>query len=234
MERRGPVTAVVVDEWPLVRLGMVQALRTLNITVVAQAGQADEGVRRCLAEQVGLLVLGAVRDGTVTDAVRRARSGPAPPAVVVLLEHTNQDDLVALLGAGADAVLVRSASPEDVAEAVTRVGSGERVVAPALLALLMGVLGPPAGGAGGGGDGAGGPLPGAGAGPLTRKELEVLAHLGEGRSNRQIADALFVTPATVKTHLAHIYAKLGVTGRHQALARAVALGLLGSAPPPAR
>jgi ATP/maltotriose-dependent transcriptional regulator MalT len=63
-------------------------------------------------------------------------------------------------------------------------------------------------------------------GVLTRKELEVLARLADGRSNKQIADALFVTQATVKTHLAHIYTKLNVSGRQAAVARAVELGLL--------
>ena len=61
---------------------------------------------------------------------------------------------------------------------------------------------------------------------LTAKEREVLVALADGRTNQEIADALFVTPATVKTHLAHIYAKLQVKSRQQALARAVALGYL--------
>ncbi len=95
------------------------------------------------------------------------------------------------------------------------------MVAPALLSLLMGVIAPadPAL--------AGAERSGSHREVLTRKELEVLARLAEGRSNREIADALFVTPATVKSHLAHIYVKLGVTGRQEAMARAVALGLLG-------
>jgi ATP/maltotriose-dependent transcriptional regulator MalT len=61
---------------------------------------------------------------------------------------------------------------------------------------------------------------------LTAKELEVLARLAEGKSNQQIAEALFVTAATVKTHLSNIYGKLGVANRREALARALALGLL--------
>ena len=62
---------------------------------------------------------------------------------------------------------------------------------------------------------------------LTTKEHEVLARLADGLSNDDIATAMYVSPATVKTHLSHIYAKLGVGTRHEALARAVALGLLG-------
>ncbi|HTW09733.1 MAG TPA: response regulator transcription factor, partial [Acidimicrobiales bacterium] len=61
---------------------------------------------------------------------------------------------------------------------------------------------------------------------LTPKEREILAQLAEGASNKRIAEALYVTPATVKTHLAHIYAKLGARGRHQALTHALSMGLL--------
>src|SRR5687767_9866365 len=147
----------------------------------------------------------------LVEVVRRAGR-----RVVVLLDHPGREELTAILSLGVDAVLVRSARPEDVADAVTRVEKGERVVAPMLLPLLVGALAasdadddePVAGG-------------------LTRKELEVLARLAEGCSNREIADALYITPATVKTHLAHIYAKLGVASRQEALARAVALGVLG-------
>jgi ATP/maltotriose-dependent transcriptional regulator MalT len=87
------------------------------------------------------------------------------------------------------------------------------VVGPSLLPLLVGVLGAPDDGD-------------EDDGPLTPKELEVLSRLADGRSNKEIADALYVAPATIKTHLAHIYAKLGVTGRQEAVARAVELGLL--------
>jgi len=61
---------------------------------------------------------------------------------------------------------------------------------------------------------------------LTEKEREVLARLAEGGSNRAIAEALSVSPATVKTHLAHIYEKLGASDRRDALVRAIALGIL--------
>ena len=61
---------------------------------------------------------------------------------------------------------------------------------------------------------------------LTPKERQVLVWVAKGHSNKEIAEELFMAPGTVKTHLAHIYAKLGVSGRHEALARAVALGLL--------
>lgn len=207
-------TAVIVDEWPLVRLGIAQALRTAGVRVAGEAASGEDGIRMAQAGEAVFLVLGAVRDASMADLVRRARAGTYAPKILVLLDQAGRDELIALASLGVDALLVRSAKPDEVADAVSRLEKGERVVAPALLPLLVGVLGPPAEGQ-------------ADDGVLTRKELEVLFRLAEGRSNREIADALYVTPATVKTHLAHIYAKLDVTDRHGALARAVELGLLG-------
>jgi ATP/maltotriose-dependent transcriptional regulator MalT len=90
---------------------------------------------------------------------------------------------------------------------------GERVVAPALLSTLVGAMGPV--------------NEDVDESSLTVREREVLALLAEGQSNREIASSLYVSLPTVKTHLAHIYAKLGAKNRNEALGRAVALGLLG-------
>ncbi|MDQ3758122.1 MAG: response regulator transcription factor [Actinomycetota bacterium] len=205
-------TAVIVDEWPLVRLGIAQALRTAGVRIAGEAALGEEGLGKATAEGVTFLVVGSVRDMPVGDVVRRA---VAARRVIVLLDHAGHDEVTSVLSLGAEAVLMRSARPEDIADAVSRVQKGERVVAPMLLPLLVGALGPPEDDSE------------AVAGGLTRKEVEVLARLAGGLSNREIAEALYITPATVKTHLAHIYAKLGVAGRQEAVARAVALGVLG-------
>ena len=222
MDRPGPPTAVVVDEWPLVRLGIAQALRASDIAVAADVAQGEDAVRQVDAGRAHYLLLGTHRDLPVAETARRAKALALPPRILVLIDHISRDALSALLSVGIDALLPRSVSPAELADALQRVAKGERVVAPALLSLLVGVLGP-AGDADEAAPGPGSPQP---AEPLTRKELEVLARLAEGRSNREIAEALFITPATVKSHLAHIYVKLGVAGRQEAMARAVALGLL--------
>lgn len=220
MDQTGGPSAVVVDEWPLVRLGVAQVLRAMGIAVVAEVAKAEDGVRAADG-RAHYVLLGSCRDLSLAEAARRAKSLRPPPRVLVLVDHIGRGELGALRAVGIDALLPRSAAPAELSDAIGRVAKGERVVAPALLSLLMGVIAPadPA---------AGGAEPsGSHREVLTRKELEVLARLAEGRSNREIADALFVTPATVKSHLAHIYVKLGVTGRQEAMARAVALGLLG-------
>lgn len=220
MDQTGGPSAVVVDEWPLVRLGVAQVLRAMGIAVVAEVAKAEDGVRAADG-RAHYVLLGSCRDLSLAEAARRAKSLRPPPRVLVLVDHIGRGELGALRAVGIDALLPRSAAPAELSDAIGRVAKGERVVAPALLSLLMGVIAPadPA---------VGGAEPsGSHREVLTRKELEVLARLAEGRSNREIADALFVTPATVKSHLAHIYVKLGVTGRQEAMARAVALGLLG-------
>lgn len=224
MDHPGPPTAVAVDEWPLVRLGITQALRAVDIEVVAGVGLGDEAIRAVEIHRARYLLLGDYRDLSLAYVARRAKALPSPPLVLVLVDHIGRQDLLDLRAVGIDALLPRAVSPLELADALRRVGRGERVVAPALLSLLVGALGPAAAEVGGAGGDKG--APGV-ADPLTRKELEVLARLAEGRSNREIATALFVTQATVKSHLAHIYMKLGVTGRQEAMARAVALGLLG-------
>jgi DNA-binding NarL/FixJ family response regulator len=213
------VAAVIVDEWPLVRLGIGQALRSLSIYVAAEGATAADGVRLVGEHDAGWLLLGTHRDIAPVEAVRRARNLPRVPKIVVLLDTVSRDLLASLLSMGVDALMVRSVGPEELADGISRVGRGERVVGPALLPLLVGVLGT----TGGDAESGDGEQPD---GTLTRKELEVLTRLAEGRSNKEIADALYVAPATIKTHLAHIYTKLGVTGRQEAVARAVELGLL--------
>ncbi|MEO7443023.1 MAG: response regulator transcription factor [Acidimicrobiales bacterium] len=218
MDQAGQLTAVVVDEWPLLRLGIGQALKGSGVTVVGAAAGAEDGLRLVRARGAAVLVLGAHRDLPLVEAARRAKALASPPRVVVLLDQIDPADLAALRVVGVDALLGRSVAAEELAAALRRVDAGERVVSPALLPMLVGVLGPAATAVPARPDG---PV------PLTRKEIEVLVRLSGGRSNREIAEALYVTAATVKTHLGHIYAKLGVATRQEAVARAVALGLLG-------
>jgi DNA-binding NarL/FixJ family response regulator len=206
----GVEAAVVIDQWALVRLGIATVLQGIGITVVAEEGSGRDGLLRARALEPDLLVLGAMSDLGVAEALGQARQLPVQPRVLVLVSALAPSDVSELMACSPDAVLVRSAGADELRDAITKVQAGERVVAPALLSAVM--------------DGLQGH--GNAAGPLTAKELEVLARLAEGKSNQQIAEALFVTAATVKTHLSNIYGKLGVANRREALARALALGLL--------
>jgi two-component system nitrate/nitrite response regulator NarL len=206
--------AFVMDDWPLLRLGVQAVLEPLGVRV-EQAAAARDGLRALSGAAADLVVVGTMSDLTQGEVIHRIKHASRPPIVVALVAQASRAEVGRLLSAGADALLERSVGAEELGDALRRLAAGERVLAPSLVPALVGAV-----------DGDGGARVGGGNGLLTGKEREVLARLAEGRSNQAIAAALHVTPATVKTHLAHIYEKLGASDRHEAIARAVALGLL--------
>ncbi len=206
---------VVVDPLPLFRAGAVAALTAGGVPVVGEAMYLDKGVELVRAGRASVLLLGGASVEEVTFAVRAV---PAC-AVVVLLSQPSRAELVELLGTGIAGFALRSLTAEElvatVAAAAQNTGpAAAKAVDPVFVPLLVGLAQPDAPPANNGG-----PV-------LTLKEREILAHLARGASNKVIAEALFVTAATVKTHLAHIYAKLGARSRHEALTQAFALGIL--------
>ena len=205
---------VVVDEWPLVRLGLQTILESLGARV-SGADVARDGLRAVSDAEADLLIVGTITDLTPSEVIHRAKQLRKSLIVVALVAQASRAEVGRLLGAGADALLERSVGAEELEDALRRLTAGERVLAPSLVPALLGAV-----------DGGGGAQVSGGGGLLTAKEREVLARLAEGRSNAAIAAALHVTPATVKTHLAHIYEKLGAGDRNEAVVRAVALGLL--------
>lgn len=212
------VRAVVVDHWPLVSLGVTRVLEPLGVEVLATAADALEGLHEADQGGAHLVVLGQHADLSVAEAVRRAKALPTVPWVMALISVVDKDELSALVSAGVDALLLRTVGGVELADAIRAMLRGERVIAPALVPLAIGLVGP---------SGTHEQPATAGAVVLTRKEQAVLKGLASGQSNRELADTLFVTEATIKTHLAHIYAKLSAGNRHEAVARALALGLLG-------
>jgi DNA-binding NarL/FixJ family response regulator len=213
---------VVIDEWPMLRLGLARVLQTVDVRVVGEAGSRADGIRAAQEGDAELILVGDHSGGEPAEVVTEAKELPASPYVIVLVGQGAPQTVAGVLTAGADGLLIRSVGSDELADSVSRVLAGERVVSPPLVPMVIDLV------SGGGANASRPPRTGRPQAEvtLTAKEREVLAWLAEGRSNQQIAAALYVTPATVKTHLAHIYAKLEVNGRHQALARAVALGYL--------
>ena len=202
-------TAVVVDELALARAGIVSVLRAQGIDVVVETHAAKEAARVVAMEGCDLVVLGAAVDLPMGDAARRLAACRPRPAVVAMVPPATTD-VAYLLALGVEAVVLRSGSTDELTEAVAAAVKGAQHVAPALHGTLTGALRPR-------------PVDG---GPLSSREREVLAYLADGLTNRQIAAAMVVSLATVKTHLVHVYAKLGASNRNEALGRALGLGLL--------
>jgi len=208
-----PSNAVIADDVALLRLGVTNVLRSMGLRVAAETACGREVPRMVAELGADLVVLGAVADLAPPEIVRRLKELEPAPVVVVLMQPTHREELASLLSLDTNGLIERSVSAVDLAAGLDTVIRGERVVSPVLLAALVGAVGPPE-------------LDPPEELTLTARELEVLVLLAEGRSNREIAGALFVTLATVKTHLAHIYTKLGARNRNEALGRAVELGLL--------
>jgi DNA-binding NarL/FixJ family response regulator len=203
--------AVVADEWAVLRSGVTVVLGECDVKVTSRVSTASEAITEVQRGDVDLLVLGLVSDVTLVAAVGRARQARPVLHIIVLVPTPDRTQVLALLDAGCDAVLTRTASENELRDATTRVIRGERFIAPGLLATLFGdqpTVEAPA------------------PHPLTDRERRVLGLLVEGRSNREIARALYIGEATVKTHLHNLYEKLEVGNRVQAVGRAIELRLL--------
>lgn len=206
--------AIVVEDVALLRLGVTAVLEPIGVDVVAETATGRDLPRLCDEHGVDIVLLGHVTDVAPAELVQRVRALANPPLVLALLLRTHREELASLLALDVNGLVVRSVQADELALSVERVLKGERVVAPALLSALVGAVSATE-------DDVEDDL------ALTRREREVLGLLAEGRSNREIAEDLFVTLATVKTHVAHVYTKLGARNRNEAIGRAVALGLLG-------
>jgi DNA-binding NarL/FixJ family response regulator len=199
-------------------VGVAKVLSDEDVRVVADAADAPTALGAVRAYGPDLLVIGG-HEGNQADVTRQALTAVPDLQCIVLVPTGEERDLRLVLLAGARAVVPRAVAPEELRDAVRRVEAGDHVVSPSLLTRMFEGNGTENVAKANGTAPAAGPV-------LTGREREIVRLLGAGRSNAEIASALFVTSATVKTHLAHIYEKLGVRTRYDALGRAVALGLL--------
>lgn len=206
------VRVLLVDDHPVVRAGLRALLQDWDgIMVVGEAADAVDALAR--SRELGPdVVLCDLRLGTGTDGVDVAKGladGPDPvPAVVILTTFDHDADIVRAVEAGASGYLLKDAPPDEIVTAILRAARGETVLTADLTARVVETMRERTRRA------------------LSERELDVLRLVAEGRSNREIARALFVSEATVKTHLNHAFSKLGVTSRTGAVAHARRTGLL--------
>jgi DNA-binding NarL/FixJ family response regulator len=207
------LTAIVADELELVAAGVASVFGTRGVATVATTRDARSAVRLARQHRPDIVVLGTSSDGPADEKAVRAVKQALPRSLVVTLVNGDQvGDLAALLAAGADALLPRAVDVLSLGEMISRALAGERVVAPGLVPSLLSRTAPKAVRA---------------PGLLTARERDVLERIASGRSNREIAEELFVGEETVKSHCSKIYDKLGARNRHDAVARGLSLGVLG-------
>ncbi|MEY9895314.1 DNA-binding NarL/FixJ family response regulator [Catenulispora sp. MAP5-51] len=209
-ERDGNLRVLIVDDHPVVRAGLTGMLAAEpDLDVVAEAADGAEAVRLAL-ELAPDVVLMDLRMAGVDGVEATARLAAAAPAVKVLILTTydTDADIVRAVEAGATGYLLKDTPRADLAEAVRLAARGETVLAPAVAAKLVNHMRTPA------------------AQPLTPREREVLALVARGLANAEIGRELFISEATVKTHLVRVFGKLGVDDRTAAVTKAMAQGLL--------
>ncbi|MCQ8771727.1 response regulator [Streptomyces telluris] len=210
---REAVRVLIVDDHPVVRRGLRAMVDELpDVEAVGEAGDGAEALRLLDAGPRPDVVLMDLQMGAGmhgVEATRRITALPDPPAVLILTTYSTDADILAAVEAGATGYLLKDAPPEDVAAAVQASARGETVLAPPVAARLLGRVR-------------------SGRPTLSPRETEILGLLAEGLANKQISRRLFISEATVKTHLVHIYGKLGVDSRTAAIAAGLAGGLIRS------
>lgn len=204
------VRVVVVEDHPVTRVGIVALLgQDERLSVVGEAATGEEALAVVHRERPDVVVTD-LRLGDGTDGVgvtAALRSGRGAPAVLVLTTYDTDRDIVRAVEAGAAGYLLKDAAPSDIVDAVVRAAAGETVLSPALAQRVVARMSRPRA-------------------QLSAREVEILEAVARGLGNREIAHELFISEATVKTHLVHVYTKLDVESRTAAVARARDEGLI--------
>jgi DNA-binding NarL/FixJ family response regulator len=199
------IRVVVADDHPVVREGLRSFLSTRpGISVVAEAGSADETVAAVREHSPDVVLVDLMMPGGGIEAIQAMAALPAPPRSLVLTSFVGDDKVLPALKAGAAGYLLKDVDPSDLEAAIRTVHRGGSVLGPAVAPRVIDQATTSR------------PADDDRLSELTAREREVLALLGQGMSNRQIADALFVAEKTVKTHMSSILTKLRVHDRTQA------------------
>jgi DNA-binding NarL/FixJ family response regulator len=205
-----PIRLLIADDHPVVRDGLVAMFATdPEFEVLGEAADGAEAVRlaQTLRPDVILMDLRMPGMDGLTAITELARRGSAA-RVLVLTTYDTDSHVLPAVEAGATGYLLKDAPRDELLRAVRAAAHGEAVLSPSVAARLMNRF------------------RSSGVGPLSQRELEVLELVAAGSTNREAAARLFITEATIKSHLLNIYTKLGVGDRAAAVAEAFNRGLL--------
>ncbi|MEV6766608.1 response regulator transcription factor [Streptomyces sp. NPDC051105] len=214
MTTESPISLLIVDDHPVVRDGLRGMFESApGFRVLGEASNGAEAVTLAgrLDPDVILMDLRMPGGGGV-DAIRELTRRGACAQVLVLTTYDTDSDTLPAIEAGATGYLLKDAPREELFNAVCAAAQGRTVLSPAVASRLVSAVRAP-----------GAP----GNEPPSAREREVLALVARGTPNREIARELFISEATVKTHLTHLYAKLGVNDRAAAVATGYQRGILG-------
>src|SRR6202789_3617862 len=209
-EELAPIRVMIVDDHPVVRNGLMGMFEgEPGFEVVGEAGDGAEAVRRAgaLSPDVILMDLRMPQMDGVSAIAALAAAG-VPARVLVLTTYDTDGDVLSAIEAGATGYLLKDAPPAELFRAVRAAADGKAALSPSVATRVVGQMRAPT------------------QEPISPRELEVLELIAQGANNREAAARLFISEATVKTHLIHIYTKLAVNDRAAAVAEAFNRGLL--------
>ena len=204
------IRVVIADDHPVVRTGLRGMLETqTDIEVVGEAENGEQAVSLAsrLEPDVVLMDL-QMPDLDGASATEQIRTRLSHTHVLVLTTYDTDADITRAIGAGAIGYLLKDAPRDDLFHAIRAASRGESVLAPSVASRVIARMRAP------------------GHATLSGREIEVLAEVADGKSNKEIAKALFISEATVKTHLIHIFSKLEVDDRTAAVTVALERGVL--------
>ncbi|NNG36717.1 response regulator [Nakamurella aerolata] len=202
------VRVVVVDDHPVVRDGIKGMLsQDDRLEVIGEAADGAEAIAVVTKVRPDVVVMDLRMPGTDgVAAIRALRAAGSPAHILVLTTYDTDRDIRTAVDAGADGYLLKATPRSELVDAVLRAAAGQSVLGPTAAASLMARRRDA---------------------ELTDRELQVLAAIAKGGTNREVAKELLVSEATVKTHLLRLYPKLGVRDRAAAVRVAYERGLLG-------
>ncbi|HOW01641.1 MAG TPA: response regulator transcription factor [Rhodoglobus sp.] len=204
------IRVLVADDHPIVRGGIVALLESADdLSVVGEASTGLQAVELALEHEPDIVLMD-LQMPELSGAEATARILEQRPGIRVIVLTTYESDSAILqaIEAGASGYLLKAAPAGEILAGIRSVAAGDVALAPSIAAMLVNRVKAPAG-----------PT-------LSARETEVLALVAQGKSNPAIAQALFVSEATVKTHLLHVFEKLNVSDRTRAVTKAMELGLL--------
>ncbi|MER7752431.1 response regulator transcription factor [Kitasatospora sp. NPDC097643] len=206
------IRLLLADDHPVVRAGLRAVLEgEPDFAIVAEAATAERAVELAAAGGVDVVLMdlqfgpGSAMNGAQATAAITARAGG--PRVLVVTTYDTDADTLPALEAGATGYLLKDAPPEELAQAVRAAAAGRSALAPSVADRLLERMRAPAA-------------------ALSARETEVLGLVADGLTNQQISQQLHLSQATVKSHLVHIYTKLGVDSRTTAVREARGRGLI--------
>ena len=200
---------IIADDHPVVLNGLRAILTTQkDIRVIAEATDGEETCRLCVQLSPDVLVLDLrmpKKNGFQVVTELLSRTAEPKPGIIVMTTYESEEDIRRALSAGARGYLVKGTDPQQIREAVRRVAEGEFVLPAGIASKLAASMAHP---------------------EFSERERQVLRHIANGRSNKEISQVIYLSENTVKGHVKTILKKLGALGRTEAVAIATKRGLL--------